>query len=412
MRLYKGGFMANGVDFTYTVGLDAKTDQLTKKISSFQESLQKRPIDINIDFPGLKNQGAVKNALDSLGVSMDNIKKVTTETITLTDKQGRSFDEAKKLTVQYRNEFGKLATAIINVDNQTGASTKKQKEYDAVLKATERTLNSTQHVEEKQRQAIEKTADELNKSISQWKELASTHQANTPRAKELEIKIKSLTGTLQEQAGATRTASNAMQNFATRMGNAIKQTFAYGISMRAMRMVQQEFNKAIRYTIDLNTEMTKIQVLQVEGAKTSAEINKLANSYNKLAREMGATTLEVTQGSVEWLRQGKTVKETSELLQSTIMLSKLGNIGAAEATERLTSTLNGYSLATEKAVGVVDKLIAVDNIAATSVDELTTAMKYSAAIANQTGVSLEQLISYIGVVSSTTRQNANQLVRA
>lgn len=36
-------------------------------------------------------------------------------------------------------------------------------------------------------------------------------------------------------------------------------------------------------------------------------------------------------------------------------------------------------------------------------------MKYSAAIANQTGVSLEQLISYIGTVSQTTRQNAESI---
>ena len=292
--------MAGGVDFTYTVGLDAKTDQLTKKISSFQESLQKRPIDINIDFPGLKNQGAIKNALDSLGVSMNNIRKVTTETITLTDKQGKAYDEAKKLVVQYINEYGKLATAIINVDNQTASSLKKQKEYDAILKATEKTLNNTQHVEGKQKQAIENTANALNKSIIEWKELAATHQADSPRAKELETRIRSLTDSLKQQEGATKTGAAGLQNFATTMQRAIKQSFAYAIAMRAIRLAQQELNNAIRYTIDLDTEMTKIQVLQVEGAKTAYEINNLADSFNRLAKEMGSSTLEVARGSVEW----------------------------------------------------------------------------------------------------------------
>ena len=300
MRLYEGGFMANGVDFTYTVGLDAKTDQLTKKISSFQESLQKRPIDINIDFPGLKNQGAVKNALDSLGVSMDRVKKVTTETITLTDKQGKAYDEAKKLVVQYVNEFGKLATAYVNVDNQTGTTIKKQKEYDAILKATEKTLNSTQHVEESQRKTIEATANELNGAISEWKELAAAHQADTPRAKELETKINSLNNSLRQQAGATQTGAAGLQNFSTTMQRAIKQSFAYALAMRAVRLAQQKLNEAFKYAIDLNTEMTKIQVLQVEGAKTAYEINNLADSFNRLAKEMGSSTLEVARGSVEW----------------------------------------------------------------------------------------------------------------
>ena len=300
MRLYKGGFMAGGVDFTYTVGLDARTDQLTKKISSFQESLANRPLDVKIDFPGLKNQGAIKSALDSLGVSMDNIKKVTTETITLTDKQGNAYNEAKKLVVQYRDEFGKMATAFINVDNQTASTTKKQKEYDAVLKATEKTLNSTQHIQGKQREAIVATANELNSVIGEWKELAATHQADSPRAKELETRTRSLTDSLKQQEGATKTGAAGLQNFATTMQRAIKQSFAYAIAMRAIRLAQQELNNAIRYTIDLDTEMTKIQVLQVEGAKTAYEINNLADAFNRLAQEMGSSTLEVARGSVEW----------------------------------------------------------------------------------------------------------------
>lgn len=92
-----------------------------------------------------------------------------------------------------------------------------------------------------------------------------------------------------------------------------------------------------------------------------------------------------------------------------MMLSKLGNMSSAEATEKLTSTLNGYKLEAKDAADVVSKLVAVDNIAATSTNELAVAMQYSAAIANQTGVSLEQLISYIAVVSETTRQNAESI---
>ena len=92
-----------------------------------------------------------------------------------------------------------------------------------------------------------------------------------------------------------------------------------------------------------------------------------------------------------------------------MMLSKLGALESADATDFLTSTLNSYKLGAQDAASVVDKLIAVDNVAATSAGELATALKYSAATAQQSGVSLEQLISYIGTVSSVTRVSAETI---
>lgn len=86
-----------------------------------------------------------------------------------------------------------------------------------------------------------------------------------------------------------------------------------------------------------------------------------------------------------------------------MMASKLGALESAQATEYLTAILNGFQMEASESIGVVDKLIAVDNKSATSFAELATAMKYSAAVANQTGVSFESLVGYIATVSSATR---------
>ena len=158
--------------------------------------------------------------------------------------------------------------------------------------------------------------------------------------------------------------------------------------------------------------MTKIQVLQIDGAKSNEEISNLAVQYNILAKEVGSTTTEVAKGSVEWLRQGKSIAETQELLKSTMYLSKLGNLDTAQSTEYLTAILNGFQLKTEDAITVVNKLIAIDNIAATSAGELATAMQYSSAIANETGISFDNLAAMIGAVSSNTRLSAEMIGQA
>ena len=81
----------------------------------------------------------------------------------------------------------------------------------------------------------------------------------------------------------------------------MKQTLAYATSLGSLRQAQRLLADGIKYIIELNKEMVSIQVLQVEGAQTPEEINSLAKSFNNLAKEMGATTIEVAQGSVEWL---------------------------------------------------------------------------------------------------------------
>jgi TP901 family phage tail tape measure protein len=125
--------------------------------------------------------------------------------------------------------------------------------------------------------------------------------------------------------------------------------------------------------------------------------------YNDLAKEMGLTTIEIAKGSVEFLRQGKTISQTYELLRSSLILSKLGNLESAQSTEYLTSIMNGFKLEIEDVASAVDKLIQLDNISASSSGEIATAMSYSAAVANQTGVSFDKLAAIITVASNTTR---------
>jgi len=91
------------------------------------------------------------------------------------------------------------------------------------------------------------------------------------------------------------------------------------------------------------------------------------------------------------------------------MLSKLGNMEAADSTEKLTSTLNGFKLEAEDASLVVDKIIDLDNRMATSANEIATALQYSAASAQQAGVSFDELTSYIATISSVSRRSAESI---
>ena len=439
MRLYKGGFMANGVDFTYTIGARLDTQNLVAAINKVQQDINKQPLSVQIKGDINARVGDIANFAKVIGTTTDKIESVKVVYQEFYDKVNNT-----KLTVPtkevttFKNELGNTVTKVRELDTTLAAiakadkkgfeflgtttataaigetSRKMQKAFDdmdtSVKKASdsaEQFLAKTKSMSGPGVEAGRALAEQMQRTSEEYRRLKEA--GDVAGASTLEKKLKTQTEELKIHNEELKKGAAGLQNFSSTMQRAIKQSFAYALTMRALRMAQQKVNEAFKYTIALNTEMTKIQVLQVEGAKTTEQIDNLANAFNRLAQEMGATTLQVAEGSVEWLRQGKTIEETSRLLKSTIMLSKLGDLGAGDATKYLTSTLNGYKMEAEDATSVVDKLVAVDNVAATSVRELATALQYSAAIANQTGVSFEQLVSYIGVVSETTRQNAESI---
>ena len=90
-------------------------------------------------------------------------------------------------------------------------------------------------------------------------------------------------------------------------------------------------------------------------------------------------------------------------------LSKVGAMESAEATQLLTSTLNGYKFSAEEAMNVVDKVSAIDMAAATSSEELMTALARTANSAEDAGVSFDKLLAMIGTVSSVTRKSASTI---
>ena len=174
-------------------------------------------------------------------------------------------------------------------------------------------------------------------------------------------------------------------------------------------MLTDGIRQALDTMKELDKAFTDIQMVTMDSDEQTAQ---LAQSYNKLAKEMGATTVEVAEGAGEWLRQGKTTEETTKLLKASMTLSKVGAIESSEATELLTSSLNGYKLEAKDAMSVVDKISAIDLKAATSSEELATALARTANVANDSEVSFDKLLAMIGTVSSVTRRSASTIRRS
>lgn len=168
------------------------------------------------------------------------------------------------------------------------------------------------------------------------------------------------------------------------------------------RAVTNAIKEAVNEVKELNKAQTDLQIVT---GKSNAEMVSLMNKYNELAKDMSVTTKNITSSADEWLRQGKSVAETNELIKDSVILSKVGQIDAAEATKYLTSAMNGFKAETSDVIGIVDKLTNVDLESATSAGGLAEAMSKCANSADVAGVSMDALIGYIATVAEVTQKS-------
>ena len=221
-----------------------------------------------------------------------------------------------------------------------------------------------------------------------------------------EDNLKKMTNATENASAAVKAGGKNLQSWGTEIGVAIKRSIEWAGAMTLLYGTLRQVQAGVQYIKDLNKELVNIQL--VTGASTD-DVSKMAAGFNNLARELGSTTREVANGSLEWFRQGKTAQETTILLRDSTMMAKLANLDAAQSTEYMTSIMNGFQMQAEDMSKVLDTLVNLDNNYATSVGEIADAMQRSSNSAKQSGVSLETLASYITILSSTTRKSAESI---
>ena len=252
-------------------------------------------------------------------------------------------------------------------------------------------------VEEKRREAEETkrllvNTDKLN-------------DANVAYAKSEEALKQSLDKTEKAWKKKNSLLSNISAGFADATARIINYTSVY----RAMWFAISKFKQSIQTAEELNKAFTSIQLVTLGTAEAT---EKLRKEYADLAHEMSATVTDVAEGADAWLRQGKSAEEATQLIRASMVMSRIGVIKSAEATEYLTSVLNGYKMETQDVMHVVDAMSQVDIESASRIDDLAIALQRSTATAQQAGVSFERLLGYVAAIRETTQRSASVIGEA
>ena len=238
---------------------------------------------------------------------------------------------------------------------------------------------------------------EVNALMTELNNLAAS--GNPQNLDELTTKFAQLQQKVRETNADVQTFG---QKLSKTFGSQLRYMLTSMVYMKALQFIRDLYNNVV----ELDKAMTN---LQIASGKTRAEIRELTKGYADLAKQLGATTAEVAESADTWLRQGYAAEEANTLIKNSTMLSKLGQMEAAEASKALTSAMKGYKVEVKDSIGIVDKFTAVDMEAAASAGDIATAMAETATSADIAGVSMDKLIGYIATVKEVTQDGAESV---
>lgn len=182
------------------------------------------------------------------------------------------------------------------------------------------------------------------------------------------------------------------------LGKAFKQFSIYNLILKNIKIAAREAVKTIK---ELDSSLTEQAMVT---GKTREQTYALLSDYQELATQTGATTKEIANLTTQFMRQGKTTEDALVLTQAAMSAAKVAGISATDSVNYLTTALNGFQLSAEDAITVSDKFAAVAASAATSYDEIATALSKVASQANLAGMSIDYTTALLTKGLETTRE--------
>ncbi len=224
------------------------------------------------------------------------------------------------------------------------------------------------------------------------------------------VKFNVDTGNTQKDINGINNAINTVYKNTSSFGDTLKKSLNIGsaaaITAKGFQLIRTAANNAVEAVKELDGAIVDLQMATNQGYEKTRE---LVSGYNQMAKELGATTTQITNAADAWLRQGNSLNDTNTLIRDSMILSKVGQLDSAEATQYLTSAMKGYKVEAEGALEIVDKLTAVDLVSATNAGGLAEGMSEVAVTAENAGISMDKLLGYLAATGEVTQESMSTI---
>lgn len=257
-----------------------------------------------------------------------------------------------------------------------------------------------------QQNDIARQLEDIERDLEELGERYKDDKAFNARAGEQDLTAKDLLSRGKKDIDVKHKGKDTLfGQLASQMSGIMTRFTQFGAAYKILGSLRQGFNNVVTSAKNLDKALTDLRIVT---GQTGKEAKNTMQSFANLAAQLGVTTNEVAQSATAWLRQGYDMAQVTDLVTSSMYLSKLGMISVDEATQGLTSTLKGFKIEAREAMDIVDRFTALDVKAATTAGEIATGLAQFANLANMSGVSIDQASAMVATIADVSQVSGAQ----
>lgn len=179
---------------------------------------------------------------------------------------------------------------------------------------------------------------------------------------------------------------------------------AFGASAGMIYTVERAFSSMIRVAIDVEKKLKDINVILNTTGKGLRQFG--AELFN-IAKDTGQTFDVAAEAAKEFSRQGLGVEETLLRTRDAMILSRQSGMSVTESLKALTTAINSFNRTSITSTEIINKMAKVDAAFAVSSEDLAQAIQRSGSVAQDAGVSIEQLMAITTAAQQVTGRGGN-----
>ena len=307
-------------------------EKLQQNIESASEEV-KNTYDLDVDINTEKIVSDIRNAIQSATGSEDAVKI----NVKINDEE---------LLSQMRSAISQLATGDepVQVDIQVNKQSL-ESDLEVALKDVELPvkfkIDSEQMAADIQAAVNQITDVEINLRVNTDSLRSSVEGAVNSGGNSVPTIDTSGYAEMQNIINGLNNAGVQGQSVFQSFGNTLKDAFstftAANLLTDAIYKVGDAAKEAVSTVKSLDDQIVS---LQLATGKSYNVVSGMMKDYVSLGADLGAIGETVSEGATAWLRQGKSIQEVNDLVKSSVIFSKVGDMSAEDATKYLTASFS------------------------------------------------------------------------
>lgn len=371
-------------------------DTITSSINDSIKQLNKMSLNANLyknsSDPQAQNQIQLIKELRGEYEKLLQEVSETKDVKSLADIESKFYSlNSRMLEVQQSND--KLSSSLKNASSLETLNNRIKKtiaSMDAYANSNKKAISSTKLM-----------SDGVTTFADKWDELTSKMKSGNLSADEFKHLNEEL-ATFKQEVKATGLDSGA---FFRKMGDQIKLVATQWISLNA---VIGKTRDMISNVIDIDKAMVNLKKVTNE---TDDTYEQFLDKADIRAKKLHTTISSLTAQTSEWAKLGFDLDEASELAETSMIYSKVGEVDDQTAVSDLVATMKAFNIEAENSMSIVDALNKLGNEFATDSAALGDGLSVSASTLSVAGNDLSQSLAMLTGGTEIT-QDANAMGNA